>query len=388
MRVLFSSTRGTGHLQPLLPYARALRRQNHEVLVAGPEELSAPLRSAGFAHAAFGHPGDAALSPIWARLRGIPNEEALVIVAREIFAGLNAQTALPRLLETIDTFRPDVIVRDSVEFAAVVAAESRGLPHVAVQVHVSFVEERLTSFAVEPIDALRQQAGLAPDGGASLHNEPTFSAFPASLDDPSVPTRLRAPMRMRMIDDEPTSDKSPWIKADGNKPLLYITFGTIVGSTPHVRSIYRTALDAVADLPVHALLTTGHGLEPDVLGAIPENVQVEAWIPQRDILPHAHALVCHGGSGTVLGALAAGVPMVITPLGADQPDNAQRVAAVGAGLALPAPDAHTLRAAIEQVLADPELRRGARRLADEMASMASIERAVDALASISSNSSP
>jgi hypothetical protein len=55
------------------------------------------------------------------------------------------------------------------------------------------------------------------------------------------------------------------------------------------RSIYRVALDAVAELPVRALLTTGKGLEPGALGAIPANVHVEAWVPQRDVLPRAAA---------------------------------------------------------------------------------------------------
>ena len=130
---------------------------------------------------------------------------------------------------------------------------------------------------------------------------------------------------------------------------------------------------------MRALLTTGRGMEPGVLGAVPANVHVEAWVPQRDILPHATALVCHGGSGTVLGALGAGLPLVVVPLFADQPDNARSVAAARAGLALPAPDASALRAAIERVLGDAELRRGAQRIADEMAALSPIESAVDRL---------
>jgi UDP:flavonoid glycosyltransferase YjiC (YdhE family) len=69
-----------------------------------------------------------------------------------------------------------------------------------------------------------------------------------------------------------------------SRPLVYITFGTIAGSTPRVRSVYHLALDAVAELPVRAILTTGRGIEAGALGAIPSNVQIEAWIPQRDIL--------------------------------------------------------------------------------------------------------
>lgn len=379
MRVLFSSIRGSGHLQPLLPYAKALLTRGHEVAIAGPAEIGAVLREAGFAHAPFGHPGDASLAPIWARLGELPPNEANALVVREIFAGLNASAALPKLQETIATFRPDVIVRESVEFAAAVAAEAAGVPHACVQVHSAFVDERLHVHAVAPVDALRERVGLRADGGASLRAEPTFTAFPASLDDPSIAKRLRAPLRVRMPEDAPSSETPLWAAPNDGAPLVYITFGTIAGTTPRVTSVYRTALDAVAELPVRALLTTGRGMEPGVLGAIPANVRVEAWVPQRDVLPRVAAVVCHGGSGTVLGALAAGVPMVVVPLFADQPDNAQRIAAARAGLALPAPDASSLRAAIATVLSDGELRRGAGRIASEMAAMATMDSAVDAM---------
>jgi UDP:flavonoid glycosyltransferase YjiC (YdhE family) len=79
------------------------------------------------------------------------------------------------------------------------------------------------------------------------------------------------------------------------------------------------------------------------------------------------------------GALAAGLPLVVIPFGADQPYNAQRIAAVGAGLAIPNADVSTLRAAIERVLVDAELHAGAKKLAAEIAALPPLERAVDAL---------
>jgi MGT family glycosyltransferase len=144
-------------------------------------------------------------------------------------------------------------------------------------------------------------------------------------------------------------------------------------------ALFRVALDAIADLPVRALFTTGRGVDASTLGAMPDNVHVEAFVPQRDVLPHAAAVVCHGGSGTVLGTLAAGVPMVVVPLGADQPHNAQRIADVGAGLAAPSADATTLRTAVARVLAENAFRNHARRLADEIAALPTVERAVAAL---------
>ncbi len=182
-----------------------------------------------------------------------------------------------------------------------------------------------------------------------------------------------------MVEDAPSSAPAVWAPTGDPRPLVYITFGTLAGGIAHIRSIYRTSLDAVADLPVRVLLTTGRGVDADALGAIPANVHVEAWIPQRDVWPHVAALVCHGGSGTLLGGLAAGVPMVVVPFGADQPHNARLVTQAGAGLAVTKPDASTLRAAIQRMLHTPELRVQARRIADDIAALPTIDDAVDVL---------
>ena len=379
MRVLFSSTRGAGHVQPLLPYARALVAREHEVVVAAPSDVSEVLQGAGLRHAPFDHPGDDVLAPIWARLRGASDDDMKAIALREIFAGANATAALPKLQATMASFRPDLVVRDSTEFASLVAAQVVGVRHARVAVHSVSFEEVFPPLVAAPIDALRALAGLAPDHGASLGVEPVFSSFPASLDVVPGDSQARPPFRARVVEDAPSSAPAAWAPAGDARPLVYITFGTIIGTSPHLRAIYRTALDAIADLPVRALLTTGKGFDATALGTIPANVHVEAWVPQRDVLPRAAALVFHGGSGTLLGGLAAGLPMVVVPQGADQPHNGQLVAAAGVGLALIKPDAAALRAAIGHVLDTPEPRQKARRLAAEIAAMQPIDSAIDVM---------
>ena len=240
MRVLFTSTRGTGHLQPLLPYARALSKRGHEVAVAGPDALSPAVRSAGLLHAPFDHPGDEVLAPIWARLRGVTDGEALALAVREIFAGVNARTALPKLQATIASFRPDLVVRDSVEYAALVAAERAGVKHARVAVHSVSFEEALPPLVEEPIEALRAQAALPPDAGASLCAEPVFSSFPASLDVLPVGSLTRAPFRSRVVHNPASAAPAAWTPAADPRPLVYITFGTLVGTMSDARSIYRT----------------------------------------------------------------------------------------------------------------------------------------------------
>jgi UDP:flavonoid glycosyltransferase YjiC (YdhE family) len=126
---------------------------------------------------------------------------------------------------------------------------------------------------------------------------------------------------------------------------------------------------------------------------VPANVHVEAWIPQAGVLPEAAVVVCHGGSGTTFGALAAGVPLVVVPLFADQPANGRVVAAAGAG-ALVEPespaggemsplrqsDVPRLRSAIEAVLGEPSYSEAAKRIAGEMRALPTVDELVDLLA--------
>jgi MGT family glycosyltransferase len=141
----------------------------------------------------------------------------------------------------------------------------------------------------------------------------------------------------------------------------------------------------VAELPARVLLTVGRDLDLDALPPAPENVHVERWVPQQEVLGHAAAAVVHGGSGSTLGAIAAGVPLVVVPLFADQPQNAKRVAEVGAGLAVepnrvdPEATIAPLRAAIQTVLSEPSYRLRVLTLADELRGEPPVDEAVPLL---------
>ena len=101
------------------------------------------------------------------------------------------------------------------------------------------------------------------------------------------------------------------------------------------------------------------------LGSVPANARVERWWPQADVMPAASAMIGHGGFGTTMMALAAGVPQVVVPLFAgDQHVHAAQVASVGAGLNLAVPDLATgLPAALRTILSEPAFRDQARAVA-------------------------
>jgi hypothetical protein len=309
-------------------------------------------------------------------------DEANVIVIRDIFGRLDATASLPRLRQACEEWRPEVVVRETSEYGSAIAAELSAIPHVRVGIGLASLEELALGIVAETLDDLRRSVGLAADPGAgALRRSPYLTMVPASLEDPAAlePTttlRFRDPAVAALRDDLPR-----WWAAD-DAPLVYVTFGSVAGGMEMTAPVYRLALEAVADLDVRVLFTVGHDADLDRFGSAPPNVHIERWVPQGDVLAHADAVVCHGGSGSTLGALAAGVPIVVMPLFADQPLNARRIVATGAGISVAPPDAAALRSAVVAVLDDSTYRGAAARLASEMHALPATDAAVDVLAGI------
>jgi MGT family glycosyltransferase len=150
----------------------------------------------------------------------------------------------------------------------------------------------------------------------------------------------------------------------------------VTPTMPHFPALFRDTVAALGELPVRALFTVGVEVDVEALGAVPANVRIAPWIPQADVMPHAAAMVGHGGAGSTRLALAAGVPSVIVPGFADQFRNAERVAALGAGLEATPDD---LVSAIRQVLGEPSYREAAARVAAEVERLPLVDEAPEVL---------
>ncbi len=231
-----------------------------------------------------------------------------------------------------------------------------GLPHVRVGISQAFAEEGGLAFAAPALEDV--QPGIV----AAIAASPYVTCFPESFDPAPFPAR-----RYR----DPAADAEPkplpdWWPGD-QRPLVYMTFGSVAAAFPSAVAAYRKALAALADLPVRVLLTVGRELE---LGETPPNVHVEQWVPQADVLAHAALVLCHGGSGTTLGALAAGRPLVVVPLFADQPFNAARAGIVGAGVVA---SVETVGRAVERVLADDSYAAAAGKISQDMRALPPVD---------------
>jgi MGT family glycosyltransferase len=151
----------------------------------------------------------------------------------------------------------------------------------------------------------------------------------------------------------------------GGPPLVLVGLSSTVMS--HEEELLQRAADALGQLPVRGLVTTGPAFDPAAIRA-PANVSVCRWVRHADVLPSCSATLTHGGHGTVIKALTAGVPLVVAPLGRDQPDNAARVLHAGAGLRVSKKaGVPALRDAIARVLDEPDYRAAARRMAATLA---------------------
>lgn len=386
MRVLFSTTAGSGHFGPLVPFARACQAAGHDVRVAAPASFSGAVTGAGLAHISFADVPADLMGAVFARLPALGFEEANQVVMADVFGRLDAHAALPGVRAAIEQWQPDVVLREPCEFASLVAAERARVPQVQIAVGLDAMLRSVLPFLEAPLDELSRCAGLPGDRAIELlSTTPQLTCVPRTLDDAGdaqFPTGQGAtgrPVWRFRSEDRPATAQLPTPWGKPRDPLVYVTFGSITATLPHLAPVYAATLDALRDAPVRVLLTTGSEVDLTALEPHPENTRVETWWPQANVMPHAAAVVGHGGFGTTMLALAAGVPQVIVPLfAADQRINAQCVAAVGAGIHLTGEAAAIpdIADALAQLTTDPTYRASARTLAAEIEALPAIDTVV------------
>jgi UDP:flavonoid glycosyltransferase YjiC (YdhE family) len=173
-------------------------------------------------------------------------------------------------------------------------------------------------------------------------------------------------------------EPEPWVRVTG--PLLWEQpFGEVElppGDDPLVliapstaqdreQRMLRAALRGLAGVPVRVLATYNRR-PPPVPVEVPPNARLVEWVSYAKTMPRCDVVVCHAGHGTVVRALACGVPLVACPAAGDMAENAARVAWAGVGVSLPRRliSARGVRLAVERVLAEPRFGERARELRD------------------------
>ncbi|TDV52098.1 glycosyltransferase [Actinophytocola oryzae] len=347
MKIVFAALPAYGHLYPMLPLATACAAAGHDVLVATGEPLLDTLPLPTVPGIAVG----GALGGVEEETRrnhpGVGDGPELVAY---LFGETTARLVEPTLRALFERERPDLVVHESLNPGAQAAAAAFGIP--------------ATAFGIglwSPLYALMYEvAGADP-------------ALPGGYLDP-LPPSIQTPVPLpgshrpiRPVAWTPPAQMPAWLPRSPRR-RVYVTLGTVSYGAVEV---LRRAVLAVADHDVDVLVAVGPAGDPALLGALPANVHTERFVPQAEVLRHVDLVVHHGGTGTMLGVLAEGLPQLVLPQGADQPFNAAAVERAGVGRALSneAQTPATLAEAVGALLADGPERTAAKRVAEEIAAL-------------------
>ena len=390
---LFALTDAGGTVPPELGVARRLVDRGHRVTVLAEESMADQVRRTGASYlpgtrGSVGEYRDWELHTPTSLARGM---------AEHMISGPAPDQARDTTA-AIDAIQPDLVLASFVGLGAMIAAEARGVPFDALIPNVytlpaegmpplgaglapasgpvgrlrdriinAMIPRLLDRYALAPVNEVRAEHGL--DAIATTWDQLRRARRQLVLTSAAFDFPATLPENARyvgpILDDPAWAAETDWTAPAGDGPLVLVAMSSTFQD--HIDCLQRIT-NALGSLPVRGLVTTGPAVAADAIRA-PANVTVVATAPHREVMRQADLVVTHGGHGTVIKTLAAGLPLVILHHGRDQADNAVRVTTRGAGIAVSrrAP-AEKIARAIAEVLGDPGYRRAAAKLGEAVAS--------------------
>jgi UDP:flavonoid glycosyltransferase YjiC (YdhE family) len=388
MRTVFTCLAATGHFHPLVPIARAMANAGHDVAFATHDSIAPLVERAGFRQLKAGRGFmSPEIAPLMAEMIALDPSEHKAFAARRIFAEALAPSMAGDLLSLLERWPADLLVHDITELGGCVVAERLGVPHAAISVLATGLPPETRGWVAGPVGALRAAHGLPPDSELTmLDTHLTLQPFPEAFMDPSRPRLGRPPhfIRPTPFDRSGDEDVPAWLGALPARPTVYATLGTAFNSRV---DLFAAFLAGLREEPLNLIVTVGRDQDPAQFGPQPPHVRIERYIPQTLVLSRCDLVLTHGGSGTVMAALTHGLPLVLIPISADQPENADRCATLGVGRVVGPADVtpEAVRGAVRAVLTDPAYRRNAERLRAEIDAMPRPEHAVRLLEQLASS---
>jgi UDP:flavonoid glycosyltransferase YjiC (YdhE family) len=379
LKILVATLPADGHLNPMLPLARALA-EHHEVVFAGAPCFEPMVNAFGFRQVPAGKDWllrDLGLHyPSAAPLTGEARTDAAY---RYAFIGGAARQLALDLVRVVKEQRADIVLSDAANFAGGIAAEAAGVPHAQLAVASLSGDRRLVRRYLPLLDDLRALVGLPPDPQLLepwryllLSSVPRLFYGDADLPPSFTPV---------LMEDSVPLAPPTWLAELPPRPTVYATLGTIQNRRPEV---FAAIADGLAGEDLNLVMTTGANQDPAELGPVPKNARVERFLPQLGLLPVSSAVICHGGSGTLRAAAWFGLPMVLIPISADQPANARIFEDLGCAVTVPVADVtpDSIRTALRTVLNDLHYRENATVVSRAMRELPRVERAVALIESL------
>jgi UDP:flavonoid glycosyltransferase YjiC (YdhE family) len=381
VRVLCSTTPMEGAFGPFIPVGQALVDAGHQVLVASGANLRARVRENGLEFVEAGLPAmDGVIAArADAEVKAAPPGDRIRFPAAQ-FGSVHPAAKLPALRE-LAALRPvDLVAHPPVDLAGPLLAAELGLPSVCYGFAQPFDPTVLAAIAGRA-RPLWEVAGIDPDRYGDVYRGGYLDPRPPRLRTGAAVPAASGTYPIRPgIPGDPDAPLPAWADRLGDRPVVYVSLGTApLFNQPEK---FAPVLGGLAGEELEIVVTVSEFNDPGALGELPASVRVERWLPLAPLLPRCDAVICHGGSGTTLAALA----LVLVPQGADQFDNARACEQAGAARVLTPNQvtASAIRDAARAVLADDSSERAAaRQIAAEIARMPSAAQVAEHLQSIS-----
>ncbi|MFI6886148.1 nucleotide disphospho-sugar-binding domain-containing protein [Streptosporangium canum] len=359
MRILFTAWAWPSHLYAMVPVAWACRAAGHDVLVASQPELTDAISRTGLPGASVGRDVDAVATfrdivlPPPGRQPGAGGPRVLGLLTAL------AEAMVDDLVELGRNWRADLIVFEPTAFAGPLAAAALGIPAVR-HLYGTDLMSVVGRFLPDALGPLSGKLGLD-----------TVDPFGVATVDP-CPARLQVPVGSRRLPVRYVPHNGPGMlppepPEPSGRPRVCVTWGTTLSRVDPGLFLAGQAVRAISALEVDVVVAVTPG-QRALLGPLPPEVRVAESAPLHLLLPTCDAVVAHGGAGTLLTAVAYGLPQLLLPRLPDHVRHAGRLAEAGAGVVLAAPveDPAAISDRLAELLATPAYRAAAEELRQEM----------------------
>jgi UDP:flavonoid glycosyltransferase YjiC (YdhE family) len=364
LRLFLGAFGDPGHAFPMLALARALATRGHDVTFETWRRWQSDVEAAGVRFSA------APEYPVFpTRERPLKPYEAIV-------------HATPATRTKVAQLTPDVVVHDILTLAPALAAELEGVPVATLIPHVyPAVTPPLPPYALGArlprtrwgralwsVCARAVEVGVEQGRRELNESRVRLGLRPLSHTHGGISSRLAIVGTFPQLEyprpwpdgvhvvgpllwEPPYHDVEP---PPGESPLVLVA-----PSTAHDAGhrLLRTALAGLGSEPVRVLAATNRRPLPFPVH-VPANARVVDWVSYSRTMPRCDVVVCHGGHGTLVRALASGCAVVACPAVGDMNENAARLDWAGAGVRIPRRflSPRTVRLAVERVLDEPRTR--------------------------------
>lgn len=279
------------------------------------------------------------------------------------------------ILQDMKEWRPDCIVGDSVAFWAKLIALKLGVPFVSSTTTFAFnknsakvmkqsfrglfkmifsmgkvnkIVGKLNKKGYD-VKGIMSIVGNDNDTDTIVYTSPEFQPYSETFSDKYL---FIGPSVRKAEHD---------VKRSSEKRTIYVSLGTVNNQNI---SFFKNCIKAFGNSDIDVIMSVGNIVKTEDLGDIPENIKVERYVEQIEVLQQVDAFITHCGMNSVNEALYYQVPLILYPQTAEQGGVAYRVNELGAGVYLKNIEPKEIKSAVYEVLENNRYRENAKKIAE------------------------